>query len=246
MLRNLGSRSLLLAACTFGALSAAGCTVTSSSNGSIAVDWTIAGSKDPNQCATYGAATAYVHLDDVTDARPYSVADYSAPCTQLSALLQNLDTFPVYRVSVWMVDSAGQPITTTVVVDRVNVSSGLSTAVPVDFPDSSFSRPGGSITITWDLANSKDYYTCNAHRADSIHFRLVDATGALVGSEQTAPCTYFGATTSFAVPVGSFTLSAEMYQGGTVRTTSVMVPVTVNSGAITSVPVTFPDSSFLP
>jgi hypothetical protein len=110
----------------------------------------------------------------------------------------------------------------------------------------------GNLAITWDIQGGTAVASCTSHTAATFQFRVYSLNGAQVGPAYQQPCTTFSASIGGGLPPGSYTLQAEMLSAaGTARTTTVGAPpaaavtFTISSNLTTTVPVTFPDTSFL-
>jgi len=148
-----------------------------------------------------------------------------------------------------MVDASNQPVSTRVGPIQVTVLAGGTTPQAISFPATSFiSTPGaanGNLIVYWDIAGQQDPSACNSHNVDSIHFRLRNLSGALVGTDFAQACNKFSASTPAQYPAASYTFSGEFYLGSTVRTTSITVPITIMTGGTMRQDLSFPDNSFL-
>ena len=105
----------------------------SNSPGSVAVDWTINGSIDPNYCTLSSAASLRLTL---YDARGASAGSYDSACTNFSMVV---DLPPgTYSADALFVDSAGNARTTTANLAPFTVYRNRVTTIPADFPTNSF------------------------------------------------------------------------------------------------------------
>jgi len=121
------------------ALGAAGCGGTNSREpvevvrGTLVVDWTVNGSKDPSQCDL-----AQVQEISVTLTAPDGavVGEYRQDCR---AMATSIGLAPEsYAASAELVDSASAPRTTAVTIPDFSINSAEEYRVSVDFPADSF------------------------------------------------------------------------------------------------------------
>ena len=129
--------SSLRFALALGALTlSSGCIVNTTpdnSPGSVAVDWTINGSIDPNYCTLSSAASLRL---TIYDARGSSAGSYDSACTNFSTVV---DLPPgTYSADALFVDSAGKARTTTANLAPFTVYRNRVTTIPADFPTNSF------------------------------------------------------------------------------------------------------------
>ncbi|MDB4944415.1 MAG: hypothetical protein JWP97_3949 [Labilithrix sp.] len=133
----------------FGALAAAvlvaGCTATVERNdtppavivvsgtGTLTVDWSINGTKDPNQCSQGTAAAIEIVI---TDSHGVSAGTYQQSCTAFATSIE-LDA-GYYSASARLVDSAGRDRTTAVQITGFAIRGGDDLDTPVDFGAESF------------------------------------------------------------------------------------------------------------
>jgi hypothetical protein len=130
----------LLASLALALPLAAACSTTVSSSeppppaqGTVVLDWTIGGVKDPDACAQSAVATVQT---SVTDASGASVGTFQQACPAFST---NITLFPgMYNADVVMLDSAGNPRTTTLPVNTFSIHGADTLSIPIDFPPSSF------------------------------------------------------------------------------------------------------------
>jgi hypothetical protein len=99
----------------------------------LVVRWTIDGLTDPNQCVSSAAAVLEV---SIVDPSGREIAAFQGPCTDfaLSITLAPGD----YAGSALLLDGAGNPRSTVVVIDPFTLLGNDTLNVPVDFPASSF------------------------------------------------------------------------------------------------------------
>ena len=114
------------------ALMTAACVIEPDHWGTLQVDWTIRGHVDPDLCLQAGAATLAV---DVYDSHGL-VGTYDAPCR---AFATSIALYPdTYSADATLLDAAGRPRSTTVAIAPFRVWRDSTTAIPIDFPLSSF------------------------------------------------------------------------------------------------------------
>lgn len=232
-------------ACIVG--SGAACTVTAESSpatgatGALEVSWTVASTTDPNMCAMYGATNLVIAL---TDSAGSSLGTWSAACTAFALTVPSLTPGTV-TLTGSMVDGTNQAVTTTVGPASVAIVAGTTATASLNFSAASFigQTGSGTLNLSWTIASQSDPASCTSHNVDSIHFRLEDTSGNLVGAELMQTCSAFATTASY--PAGAYTMSSELFIGSTVRTTSATTPVTITSGATTQQTVDFPETSFI-
>jgi hypothetical protein len=119
----------------------AGCTINTSApvivasgKGAVIVDWTLRGADDPDDCQVSGATTLHVSLSDSSGALPMEyVQDCAAFATTIGDLVPD-----VYTGTVELLDSSGNPRTTSVNLVPFRVISDTTITLAVDFPASSF------------------------------------------------------------------------------------------------------------
>ena len=101
-------------------------------DGTLALDWTIDGVTDPNQCSQ--AVSVSLVVDVFDSAGVY--AHREAPC---DAFVTEISLPPTaYTAKAKLVDGAGNPRTTTIDVNPFTIIEGTTLRVPVEFPASSF------------------------------------------------------------------------------------------------------------
>jgi hypothetical protein len=123
------------------ALLATGCTVQTSSappprgidDGTLALDWSISGSKDPSVCSQSGAAAIDIK---VYEAAGGFVGEYQQACSAFATSIQ----LPAgsYTADAVLIDGAGRPRTTTINVNPFTIHGSDQLDIPVDFPPGSF------------------------------------------------------------------------------------------------------------
>jgi hypothetical protein len=105
-------------------------------SGSLVLDWTIDGTKDPDQC-DQGAASA---IDvSVSNADGSSAGEFQQSCR---AFATSID-LPrgSYTADAVLIDSAGQDRTTAVHVRPFDILGGDELSIPIDFSAGSFLAP---------------------------------------------------------------------------------------------------------
>lgn len=103
--------------------------------GTLILDWTINGTKDPNQCAQ-GATT---DLDVIVTTGPGDFAgEFTAPCEAFATSIPL--AAGTYFASAVLLDAGGTERTTEVAIDAFTIFGNDSVSIPIDFPASSFRR----------------------------------------------------------------------------------------------------------
>ena len=105
-------------------------------SGSLVLDWTIDGSKDPDQC-DQGAASA---IDiSVADANGTSAGEFQQSCRAFATTID----LPrgSYTADALLVDSSGQARTTSVQIHPFDILGGDELSIPIDFSAGSFLSP---------------------------------------------------------------------------------------------------------
>lgn len=114
---------------------------TSSTTGSLTIFWTIASeSADTQQCSTYGAANISVALFG-SNGQQYG-DKISAPCAAETTSIPNVQP-GTYSLSAQMVDTAGQPVSSTFSAPNVTIKAQAATPQFVNFPATAFSNIKG-------------------------------------------------------------------------------------------------------
>jgi hypothetical protein len=136
-------RPLLLLA--FASLTAA-CSVQTSSppppgpvvvtQGQAVIDWTIDGVKDPNKCAQSSVATIEI---TVTDTNGAPAGTFQQACSSFATTIAL--NAGAYSANASLLDSNGQPRTTSVPINPFTINGNDSLSIPIDFPASSFYGP---------------------------------------------------------------------------------------------------------
>ena len=101
--------------------------------GLLTVDWTIAGSRDPRRCATFGASEIELRI---FDGRGDLAADAGAACEDFSSTLELIDGY--YDAEVTMLDDAGHRLTRTLTLNDLDIRADTDLVSDLDFPASAF------------------------------------------------------------------------------------------------------------
>jgi len=124
------------------ASSAAACTATVSpapepvvvqSTGTLTVDWSINGTKDPNQCSQGAAAAIQI---TVTDPNANPIGTFEQSCTAFATSI-TLDAGQ-YLAQARLIDAVGTPRTTTIDINSFTILGNDDFTAPIDFSASSF------------------------------------------------------------------------------------------------------------
>ncbi len=230
-----------LAACAFSLLvlvMLSACSVTTTSGGTLDIDWTVAGSVDPNECTTVGAQSVSITLIDSLGVESGSTV-VSCGSLSTSFLGLNADT---YQVNASLLDANGN-----VLVSDTSVVSVADTGTTDD--EIAFEAPlsgAGSLTVTWTVEDSAASNACEAAGARTIQLALFDATGAPVGDAETADCEAFSATITN-LPAGNYSLTAQLFDasGAAVTTLASTDGITIAAGQPQTQAVNFSASSFV-
>ncbi|MFS8067899.1 MAG: hypothetical protein ACMG6S_16170 [Byssovorax sp.] len=103
-----------------------------SGEGALVIDWTINGSRDPNQCNQ--ASASRLEIIVVPDVGRSSA--FSQDCDLFGA---SIPLEPgTYSASALLVDSGGHARTTTIEIDAFTIRGDDELHAPIDFPASSF------------------------------------------------------------------------------------------------------------
>jgi hypothetical protein len=135
---------MVSAACAIGAL--AGCSVSvepmgvpgpptmelPAGDGSMTVNWLVAGTTSPDVCSQYGARQMEIVVYDSTG-RP--VTRMTEPCGSFSTSIPLPEG--TYSADVTLLDAGGGTVSTTKTLSAINVIAGTDLAINVDFPSSS-------------------------------------------------------------------------------------------------------------
>jgi hypothetical protein len=101
--------------------------------GTLTVDWTINGTKDPNQCAQGAAAAIQI---SVTDSNGFSAGTFQQSCSVFAtSITLNAGT---YTAGATLIDAVGTPRTTTVNINPFTIQGNDDLNTPIDFPASAF------------------------------------------------------------------------------------------------------------
>jgi hypothetical protein len=106
----------------------------SEATGTVIMDWTIDGTKDPGQCAASGASQFDVSLYGSNGAL---AGQWVQDCAALSTTIGGLFS-DTYTGQTTLVDPTGRPRTTSVQLTPFDVVPGTVATIPVDFPANSF------------------------------------------------------------------------------------------------------------
>ncbi len=126
------------------ASSATGCTASVSpapepapvvvtSTGSLTVDWSINGTKDPNQCSQGAAAAIEI---TVTDSNQAAVGTFQQSCTAFATSITL--SAGRYQAQARLIDAVGAPRTTTVDINAFTILGNDDFTAPIEFSASSF------------------------------------------------------------------------------------------------------------
>jgi hypothetical protein len=101
--------------------------------GQLVVDWTIQLRKDPADCQLSGATSISIHVVTLSG---FDAGTFVQACTVFStSIILNPGQ---YQASAMLIDVAGAPRTTTVVINPFTIVGNDVFTVPIDFPASSF------------------------------------------------------------------------------------------------------------
>jgi hypothetical protein len=104
-----------------------------SSTGTLTVDWTINGTKDPDQCSQ-GAASA-IQIT-VTDSNLNPAGTFEQSCTAFATSI-TLEAGR-YEAQARLIDAVGNPRTTTIDLNPFTILGNDELTTPIDFSASSF------------------------------------------------------------------------------------------------------------
>jgi hypothetical protein len=105
-------------------------------SGSLILDWTIDGTKDPDQCDQADAATLDVIVSSANGA---SAGEFQQSCR---AFATTIDLAPgSYSADAVLLDSAGEARTTSVPVHAFEILGNDELSIPIDFSAGSFLAP---------------------------------------------------------------------------------------------------------
>jgi hypothetical protein len=101
--------------------------------GTVTVDWSIAGLKDPRDCRDFGADRFELVIYDA----PGSVVDEVEPYCEDFAV--SVDLFEgEYFGDATLVDTRDNAVTFTETIDDIDIIDGTDLSIPIDFPPGSF------------------------------------------------------------------------------------------------------------
>ena len=120
------------AACT-ATVTPAPVPVVVSGTGTLTVDWTINGTKDPNQCAQGAAAAIQI---TVTDPNLNPIGTFEQSCDAFATSI-TLNAGQ-YAAQARLIDAVGTPRTTTVNINPFTIFGNDDFTTPIDFSASSF------------------------------------------------------------------------------------------------------------
>jgi hypothetical protein len=102
-------------------------------NGTMIVDWTIAGTKDPSECAVTGATTIDI---TVTTTNRVFVGEFQQDC---EAFATSISLAPGnYTATAVLLDLHGAARTTSVDIGAFSVLGDSQIVLPINFPQVSF------------------------------------------------------------------------------------------------------------
>ncbi len=101
--------------------------------GTLTVDWTINGTKDPNQCNQGAAAAIQI---TVTDPNANPVGTFEQSCTAFATSI-TLNAGQ-YAAQARLIDAVGTPRTTTIDINPFTIVGNDELTTPIDFSASSF------------------------------------------------------------------------------------------------------------
>jgi hypothetical protein len=107
--------------------------VVTNATGSLTVDWSISGTKDPNQCIATSSAAIEITVTDLNGA---PIGTFQQSCT---AFATSITLNPgSYAADARLIDAAGTPRTTVVNINAFTLFGNDDFNAPIDFPASSF------------------------------------------------------------------------------------------------------------
>lgn len=121
----------LLSGCSVDAGVSAGTTVAPDATGTVTVLSSIEGSTNPSECDFVGATG--LELAVYEGSRPVTTVTADCYDFQISVALAD----GVYNADATLLDQNGQPVSTTLTLDELNVVAGTDLQVDIDFPSSS-------------------------------------------------------------------------------------------------------------
>jgi hypothetical protein len=102
-------------------------------DGSLVVDWSIDGVKDPNACFQSGAAAIEIEIIDSFGGSP---GTFQQAC---EAFATSISLPPgSYSANALLLDAYGAPRTTMIAINPYTVQSNAELDIPIDFPAASF------------------------------------------------------------------------------------------------------------
>jgi len=104
-----------------------------STTGTLTVDWSINGTKDPNQCSQGAAAAIQI---TVTDTNQQPVGTFEQSCSAFATSI-TLNAGQ-YAAQARLIDAVGTPRTTTVDINPFTILGNDELTTPIDFSASSF------------------------------------------------------------------------------------------------------------
>ena len=217
----------------------------SSTTGTLQVNWTIASSPASAQCATYGAVSVVVNIFD-SSGNAYGPPT-SAACSAQTAILTNLAR-GMYTVNAKMVDANGQAVSSTASANAVTIGAGATTNQAFDFPVSSFTGSTGTtgtLEVDWTLASTTNSSLCSAHNAANIAVQVYDSSNLPYGTLHTAPCSAFMILVA-SLPPGVYSVDGQLLDANSQPATTKIPPqpVTIAAGTTTPEQFDFPATSF--
>lgn len=102
--------------------------------GTLEVDFSIDGIRDPNQCAQVVASAIQVSVFSMSTGQSAGV--FEGPCSAFGTSISL--SAGTYSARAVLVDAAGQPRTTAVSIDPFQIFGNDVVIIPVDFPAVSF------------------------------------------------------------------------------------------------------------
>lgn len=100
----------------------------------LVIDWTIAETKDPNECSKSLSGTIEISIDDASGGT--EIAAYHQSC---SAFSTSITLGPgTYSAVATLLDGSGIPRTTDLPIAPFTLRGNDSLTIPIDFPSDSF------------------------------------------------------------------------------------------------------------
>jgi hypothetical protein len=106
--------------------------VVAQGRGTLVVDWTIDGAKDPGECRQGAAST----LDVTVDSSSGESHEYQADCASFSTSIDLPSDS--YTATAVLIDDAGNDRTTPIDINPFRIHDGEAFTAPIDFPAGSF------------------------------------------------------------------------------------------------------------